>query len=139
MVYMSPQNLQTNKPSNLIRRKSPCSLLWKSRRLKTGTVLPGGYGEGPWASQGDATTPRHQSKDSVEDTKGAGQQGEDPSTQNNSFAGKLRGNTATRKMEAALWLLVYSLGRQACTESKRPGSIAAGVCGEKEVGLIMEK
>lgn len=31
LVYMSPQKLQTNKPNNLIRRKSPFSLLWKGR------------------------------------------------------------------------------------------------------------
>lgn len=70
-----------------------------------------GAEESPWAAQGDATAPTHHSKDPWADVKGAEQQGEVPSTQNISCAGKLRGNTATTKMEAALWLLFFSLGR----------------------------
>lgn len=98
-----------------------------------------GSGEGPWILQGDATAPSHLSKDSVEDIKRAGQQGEDPSAQNNSSSGKLRGNTATRKTEAALWLLFYSLRRRACPGSKHLEVVAAVVCQEKEVGLIVGK
>lgn len=67
---MSPQNLQTNKPNNLIRRKSPCSLLWRPEVRK---YAASGAEEGSWASQGDAAAPSHHSKVSVEEVKGAGQ------------------------------------------------------------------
>lgn len=105
---------------------------------KAENMLPGGLRKVP-GNDGVATAPSHHSKVSEEEVKGAGQQGENPSTLNISSAGKLRGNAATRKMEGALWLLFSSLGRRACPGSKNPGSTAACVCQEKEVSLIMEK
>lgn len=59
--------------------------------------------------------------------------------QNNNFADKLRGDTATRKAEATLQPLFLSLRRQVCPGGEHPGSIAAGVCQGKRGGFTMEK
>lgn len=112
LVYMSPQNLQTDKPSNFIRRISSFSLLCKGRGLKLATVVPGDLGKVPEHHSGTATANHYRSKGSEEEVREGGQQGRGLRMQNNSFTDKLKGNTATRKAEAALLLLFHSLRRQ---------------------------
>lgn len=57
----------------------------------------------------------------------------------NSFADKLRGNTATRKAKAALLLLFHFLRRQACSADEHPGSVAVAVCWVKEFLAIKKR
>lgn len=85
---MLPQNLQTNKPSNLIRRKSPCSFLHKGKGTDVGSCAARQDGEGPWASEGAATANGCQSTDSEKEGREGGQQERGPRVQNNSFADK---------------------------------------------------
>lgn len=124
---MSPQNLQTNRPSNLIRRKISLLPSVQGWRAEVRNWAARRAGEGPWASQGATTADGCRSRDSEQHVKGEGQRGRGPRMQNNSFADKLRGNTATRKAEAALWLLFHSLRIRACPGGEHPGSTAGGV------------
>lgn len=71
-------------------------------------VVPGDLGKVPEHRRGTATANHYRSKGSEEEVREGGQQG----MQNNSFTDKLKGDTATRKAEAALLLLFHSLRRQ---------------------------
>lgn len=132
LVYMSPQNLQTDKPSNFIRRISSWSLLWKGRGLKLGTVVPGGLGKVPEHRRRTAMADHCRSKGSEKEARGEGQQGRGLRMKNNSFADKLRGNTVTSwgsSLSAVPPPKMTSLG------CEHPGSRAAGVCQGKDVVL----